>query len=297
MKLPEIRIPQEADKREELILELKNMPDLIRELQLLQVDLKEINLHPAQIQRWWENRRLCDHCTGLAQCRQKQKGYQEVLQYDGVLNTDLFPCAYTQRKEETEKHLAQYLICDLGESLCTVSFAGIDYRREDQAYLNVLKKVLGNYREDRGVFLYGPMGTGKTYLAACAANEAAGSGKKTAFVHCPQFAERIRATQYSKEYQTETERLKYADFVVFDDIGAEEVSAHILNILLGILDHRMQDHKVTWFTSNADHNSLLNQYSVTGNGENKLLAMRILERISVLSEPVYLSGKNRRHAE
>ena len=134
-----------------------------------------------------------------------------------------------------------------------------------------------------------------TYLAACVANEAAGSGKKTAFVYCPQFAERIRSTQNTKEYQTETERLKYADFVVFDDIGAEEVSAHILNILLGILDHRMQDHKVTWFTSNADHNSLLNQYSVTGNGENKLLAMRILERISVLSEPVYLSGKNRRH--
>ncbi|MBQ6222982.1 MAG: ATP-binding protein [Solobacterium sp.] len=296
MILPEIRIPQEADKREELIRELKNQPDLVRELKLLQVDLKELDLHPSQIQRWWDNRKLCEHCTGLSQCRQKQKGYREVLQYDGVLNTDLFPCQYTLRKEETEKHLAQYLVCDLSDSLRTVSFAGIDYRSEDQTYLNVLKKVLGNYRNDRGVFLYGPMGTGKTYLAACAANEAAGSGKTTAFVHCPQFAERIRATQYSKEYQTETERLKYADFVVFDDIGAEEVSAHILNLLLGILDHRMQDHKVTWFTSNADHNSLLNQYSVTGNGENKLLAMRILERISVLSEPVYLSGKNRRHA-
>jgi primosomal protein DnaI len=65
------------------------------------------------------------------------------------------------------------------------------------------------------------MGVGKTYLAACAANERARKGDKTAFIHYPTFTMRMAAQINDGEYRTELKRLMYADFLVIDDIGAE----------------------------------------------------------------------------
>ena len=104
------------------------------------------------------------------------------------------------------------------------------------------------------------MGTGKTYLSACALNEAAKNKRKVAFVQCSRLSERI--SNYHVDSKTEVDRLMYADFVVFDDIGAEEVSEKYRSVLLSILDARMQNHLMTWFTSNEDFNSLKKHFEI-----------------------------------
>ena len=142
------------------------------------------------------------------------------------------------------------------------------------------------------VFAIGPAGTGKTYLSACALNEAAKNKRKVAFVQCSRLSERI--SNYHIDSKTEVDRLMYADFVVFDDIGAEEVSEKYRSVLLSILDARMQNHLMTWFTSNEDYKTLLEHYIFSNKSEDKYEAMRIIERIQTLSKPIELIAEDRR---
>ena len=90
--------------------------------------------------------------------------------------------------------------------------------------------------------------------------------------------------------------IRLADFVVMDDIGAESCSAWVRDeVLMPILNWRMEHHKLTWFTSNEDQKSLHDHFALSsGNREEEMKAVRLMERISTLAEYVYLSGKNRR---
>ena len=257
----------------------------------------EIDKHPAMWARWLEQIEKCQGCKGLATCKQRQKGYVEVLNYDGILSTELEACALLKKKESSEKHLSQYLINDLGEAFYHVSFQNSNPEAESDAYKRVWMECKRLADEGKGAYLYGNMGVGKTYLAACAANQYAKNHHKVAFVHCPRLLERFLSSYKTGEYKTELERLTYADFVVFDDIGAEDVTERYRSLLLGVLDARMQNHKPTWFTSNEDFNSLEHHFLTTSRGEDLNEAMRIMERIKVLAKPIEMLGENRRNIQ
>ena len=63
---------------------------------------------------------------------------------------------------------------------------------------------------------------------------------------------------------------------------------------MSILDARMQNHLMTWFTSNEDYKTLLEHYIFSNKSEDKYEAMRIIERIQTLSKPIELIAEDRR---
>ncbi len=278
--------------RNKLIESLSKNPEIISLLNEKNIPQEEITLHPFRLNRYLETKNLCKNCLGLTYCKQKQKGFYESLAYNGILEDELVRCDYAQKKDQAEAHLKNYLVSDLGSDYNTVSFSNMKLEQESKAYISVLSSVMKAYQNHEGVYLYGNMGTGKTYLAACALNEASKNKNKVAFVHCSRLSERI--SNYRIDSQTEIERLSYASFVVFDDIGAENVTEKYRSALLGILDARMQNHLMTWFTSNEDHNTLLEHYVFSSKGEDRYEAMRILERIQALSKPIQLIADDRR---
>lgn len=274
--------------------ELKHNSMIQNLCQTRHIPLEQIDAHPTMWQNWLDQVSLCKGCQGLKHCKQRQNGYVEVLQYDGVLTSELEACAYRKKKQQLEQHLNQFLVNDLGETFYQASFQSVQREGEDPNYVRVWMETKKLCDEHLGAYIYGNMGTGKTYLAACAVNQLAREGKKIAFVHCPRFVERLLTSYRTGEYRTEVERLMYADFVVFDDIGAEDVSERYRSILLGILDARMQNHRMTWFTSNEDFTSLQDHFLTTSKGDDLNEAMRIMERIRTLAKPIELIGPNRR---
>jgi primosomal protein DnaI len=189
-----------------------------------------------------------------------------------VLHTEIKACKYMRNELRQTAHMENYLVSDLGSEMEKISFRNIDPERETDAYRSVLLSAMNHCGTSRGLFLYGTMGTGKTYLAACAANERARSGEKVAFIHYPSFCQRMASRVNEGEYRTELKRLMYADFLVIDDIGAENCTEWNRDqILLPLLNSRYENKKATWFTSNQDEVTLKIHFTFASRGKEEAL--------------------------
>ena len=170
----------------------------------------------------------------------------------------------------------------------------IELDKQSVHYIELLSKIKKMCQNDQGVYLYGTMGSGKSYLAACACNYHAIKGKKVAYVHVPSFSSSIKSMITTNEYDSLVSKLKRADFVVFDDIGAEKESVWFRDdILMPILNYRMANDLCTWFTSNENYESLRNHYLV--NNSDDIKADRLMERIKCLTTIFELSEADRRN--
>ena len=98
-----------------------------------------------------------------------------------------------------------------------------------------------------------------------------------------------------QEYEKQIRILSKVDFAVFDDIGAESVTPWVRDeLLFTVLNERMENHKLTYFTSNEDLKTLEDHFAYTSMGEEKMKAVRMMERVKKLSKPLEIKGKNRR---
>ena len=288
----------EAQKEdtEKLIEALRNNPAIQYLFRVNGIPEKYLSSSPWKLRDWLIAYKPCQKCRGLKDCGQKKTGYYTNLVYDGLLHTEIKACKYMRSELRQTAHMENYLVSDLGPSMQKASFRNIDPEKEETVYRNVLKAAMSHTDAKRGLFLYGTMGVGKTYLAACAANERAKKGDRIAFIHYPTFTMRMAAQAADGEYRTELKRQMYADFLVIDDIGAENCTEWNRDqLLLPILNARYENGKTTWFTSNQDEITLKIHFSFSSRGkEEALKAERIMERIRALAEFIPLTGKDRR---
>lgn len=287
---------QQIKQNEDLIESLKQNRTLQMWMKEKEIPLSFLMSHPYKISAWAKELEPCQSCKGLAFCKHQNKGFIDDLKFDGILMNELTPCSYAKEKQQALAHKANYLSCDLSDQQLLAQFEKIDLDKEDNNYQKVFGIAMQAAMCGKGLYLCGTLGTGKTYLATCACNYYAKKGEKVAFVHYPSFVQRMVSQIDNGEYRTEFQRLCYAKFLVLDDIGAESVTEWNRDqILLPILNHRYEENLPTWFTSNEDLDSLLMHFRFTNKGKSEeVKALRILERIRMLSQTQTLTGKDRR---
>lgn len=268
-----------------------------------QLDDAIVRKYPFRFKTWLDSLSKCTNCKGINDCRQENTGEYFDLKYDGILDLQIERCQYALKEYSKTVHMKYFRYNDLPESLRTVSLEDAvddDYSPEYfSAYKNVLKWYL-NEDKDKGLFLHGDVGVGKSYLAACICNGYARKGKFVSYIHVPTFVNYIRNIMINdnEEYKYLIEKIKESHFVVFDDIGAEALTSFNRDeILLPILDYRMNNKLLSMFTSNEDFDSLHNHFendNKTINMVETLKADRIMERIKALSSLLKIEGINRR---
>lgn len=123
--------------------------------------------------------------------------------------------------------------------------------------LPAARKIGTNYIQNfekmgrTGLLLYGDVGTGKTYLAACIANALLNKGFSVKWLTSMQIVERGNFFNES-EYAEYTHSIVSPDLLIIDDLGAERGTEFALERVHSLVDTRISSNKPMIVTTNID---------------------------------------------
>lgn len=142
-------------------------------------------------------------------------------------------------------------------------------------------------QKNQGLLLWGDVGTGKSFAAACIANYLL--NQKVPVV-MTSFVRLLEIIQSNNEEETLIlSRLNYAKLVIFDDLGAERSTEYGLEKVYGIIDSRYRKKLPMIVTSNLTHDEML--------AENDSRYKRIYDRIFETCYPMQFTGPSWRKKE
>lgn len=242
-----------------------------------------------------EDLNICVACPGIALCPKNFKGYQLQLDYqqDSIKKTYQV-CPYGD--ELNQEMLAMLrIIKNVPEELLKTTFNDIKVNNQG----NVVEILLAlntfiTKPTKKGVYLYGDMGVGKTYIMAAFINKLAKNGYTCGFINLPElFARLKREFNTTNTTDNTLNEIKQVDFLVLDDVGAESLSSWSRDeVLYSIVNERMNRGLATFFTSVYNLNDLEKYYMLSKSKEERIKSQRIIERIKAISQPLELSGIN-----
>ena len=228
------------------------------------------------------------------------KGYEPIL----TMNEGYADVTYKETRQLKEQQEQQAIskrinLLSLPQSYRKITFADIaldDVARVDT--FEILVDFVANYPspDQKGLYIYGDMGVGKSFMLAAMAHELSETKKvATTIIHYPSFAIDVRNGIKDNSVKEQIDAVKEAEVLVLDDIGAEQFSSWIRDdVLQVILQHRMIEELPTFFTSNYSFADLEAKLSNGRQGDETWQAKRVMERIRFLAKEVHLKGVNRR---
>ena len=149
----------------------------------------------------------------------------------------------------------------------------------------LFEKVYTVLSNKRGMYFYGGVGTGKTYLLYAIHRLIMAKSLKARVVNLPDFLSLLKAF-YSDKYEGENaiqDAIKSRAIFLIDDVGAEKISEWSLDIFYQLINYRYEQNLSTFFGSNLTLEQLAKQY-----GD------RIVSRITEMCEIIKHDGPDRR---
>lgn len=237
-----------------------------------------------------------------AQQKNKDKvltGYQPELFLNGkVIDVRYRPTA-SKLKSDRELATKQHLeLIGMPQALHDVRLSQVYMTNERRDVLDGIQDFLKAYAKNphqKGLYLSGNFGVGKTYILAGLANQIAAMGKRVVFLHVPTFIASLSSHFDDHSLENEIRKIANCDLLILDDIGAESLSQWSRDDVLGvILQARMDNILPTFFSSNFDMEKLEAHFAETRNAIDPVKAARLMQRIRFLAKEVIVSGPNRR---
>ncbi|OUM86750.1 MAG: hypothetical protein BAA01_03925 [Bacillus thermozeamaize] len=295
------RAQQQMDEKWQ---ELKNAPE-IRALLRQYPDLPETTWKRSilRLQQYVEERRHCARCPGLEQCPNLLQGYQsEITCQPPYLYLSYQKCPRLRSKELQQRQTELIRSHYVPEEILAASFHTIERDLPRIDALNAVMEFCLSYEVGKrmpGLYLYGPLGVGKSRMMGAACRKLAERGIPSIMVYLPEFLREVKDAIQDGRVQEKVDVLKQVPVLVLDDIGAETVSSWVRDEILGpILQARVNAGFPTLYTSNLNYDELEEHlaYSHKG-GVEAMKAKRIMERIRYETRAYYVGGENRRKSK
>ncbi len=266
---------------------------------VLKLNAKEEDLmkYTSKLENTCKELKNCKGCKGLNECKNEVKGYIDYPTInDSSLTFSFTPCKY---KKEEDKNKSNTIFYETNELLRNAKMK--DIYVDDSSRVEVLKyikKFMSEYPFCKGIYLYGSFGSGKSYILNAVLNELSKKGTLCVSVYYPTLLKKLKDSFNSSNISFEQiyNEVENCDVLLIDDIGAENNSQWARDEILGtLLQSRMDNKRITFFTSNFNLEELEEHLSLTIVGQEKIKARRIIERIKQLSVPISLIGENKRN--
>ena len=139
-------------------------------------------------------------------------------------------------------------------------------------------------REGKGLLLYGPVGTGKSYFAACIANRLIDEGYAVKMTNFAELINEIQSTYEGK--QAIINGINRYPLVIIDDLGAERQSEFAQEIVFNLIDGRKRMGLPLIVTTNLTAEEIKKPQDVR--------YARIYDRVLEMCFPVEVAGTSRR---
>ena len=286
--------------KEALVAQLMKNGHVLTWLKQHELDEAFVYDHSGKLADWTAVMEKCDNCKGLDFCRQPKRGERIDLYLDGMLMNQVSHCTYYKEQQQAYAHRRFYKQMDMLEHYLLVDIKAIDLKSESPEYkaaYQKIVKVLKDKNQTKGVYLWGKPGAGKSWLAAAMCNYYAQKEKSVAFVNVPKLMADLKLLFHEPDImEAKLRSIRNTEVVVFDDIGGESVTAWSRDdILLPLMDARMEKRRLTIFTSNYSMEELKQRLCASASKSSEpVAAERLLERIRALSCEIFIKGETRR---
>ncbi|OES44168.1 primosomal protein DnaI [Domibacillus iocasae] len=296
-KSPGFAEQYEQTKRE--VLADKTVQAFIKEHSL---EEREVTRAMIKLYEYVSQSHCCEKCPSLDGCVNVMQGFEPELamRYQAV-ELDYKRCPRKIRDDEM-KHLRRHVkSLYMPGDVLKARFAQVELANRSRLNaVKMAKSFVDGYKlgeMPKGLYIYGKFGVGKSFLFGAIANELAEKHIASMIVYFPEFVREMKQSLNDQSTGEKIEAVKSAPVLMIDDIGAETMSSWIRDDILGtILQHRMLEGLPVLFTSNFNYDELQHHLTHSQRGESEeLKAARIMERIRFLTEPVEMTGANRRH--
>lgn len=166
-----------------------------------------------------------------------------------------------------------------------VTFEKYEVREENKKVFEMAKKYADRfqdmYKKNQGLLLYGPVGTGKSFTAACIGNYLLNNAKPVIMTSFVKILQDIWENDREAEHIT---ILNSASLLIIDDLGTERETDYALEKVYNIIDSRVRANKPMIITSNLELNDMMECEDIR--------KKRIYDRILECCYPMYVGGKS-----
>ena len=229
----------------------------------------------------------CDGCTG--QClKSGNRHFVPVIRNLNGLNIAYAYCKYGEQLRIT----SQCRKASIPAKYAGKTFADYEVTDENRRAAEGAKWFV-QLRPNRGLYLHGEAGTGKTFLSSIIAREYVKNGYNVIFGDVPLLMNRLKATFDKGGTDELLDRYGKCDLLVLDDLGAGQVTDWNVGIIYQIINTRYNAQRPIIATSNYDLRDLETVLSKS----DEFTGRRITSRLREMCYQLYLGRNDRRNSK